>query len=143
MVVTEEIIYLARRVGWFLVALTLLLGLASRAQAQDSESGPKQLGAQLQTSGEHMSAQHLGLHHYSSAADEAQDALLITEVKSSIATADIPDMYAVTVDADHGTVVLTGEVPDRDTALRLHDAAASCDGVRAVKDHLDWPSKRS
>ena len=88
-----------------------------------------------------MTAHHAGFHHYDSAAVEAHDALLITEVKSALANANLKQPYAITVDADHGTVILTGEAPDRNVAGRIYQIAAQCDGVKSVESHLDWPSK--
>lgn len=88
-----------------------------------------------------MAAHHVGNHHYDSPADEANDALLITEVKSALANADLPQPYAITVDADHGTVILTGEAPNHESADRMYQIASQCDGVKAVQSHLDWPSK--
>jgi hypothetical protein len=88
-----------------------------------------------------MTAHHVGNHHYDSPADEANDALLITEVKSALANADLGKPYAITVDADHGTVILTGEAADHDSAGRMYQIATQCDGVKAVQSHLDWPAK--
>jgi hypothetical protein len=90
---------------------------------------------------QNLTAHHLGYHHYDSAADEANDALLITEVKSAIAKSEFSQPYAITVDADHGIIILTGEVPDPGTAGRLERTASGCDGVKGVQSHLDWPAK--
>lgn len=90
---------------------------------------------------QNLSAHHAENHHYESAATEADDALLITEVKSAIAKSDLGQPYAITVDADHGIVILTGEVPNPGMAGRLEQIASQCDGVKAVKSKLDWPSK--
>jgi osmotically-inducible protein OsmY len=89
-----------------------------------------------------MTAHHVGDHHYDSPAGEANDALLITEVKSAVAQADLAKPYALTVDADHGTVILTGQVSNPDTAQQIYQIASQCDGVKAVQSHIDWPSKR-
>src|ERR1700677_1418823 len=88
-----------------------------------------------------MTAHHVGNHHYDSPADQANDALLITEVKSALANADLGQPYAITVDADHGTVILTGEVPSHASAGQIYQLASQCDGVKAVQSHLDWPTK--
>jgi BON domain len=88
-----------------------------------------------------MTAHHVGNHKYDSPADQANDALLITEVKSALANADLGQPYAITVDADHGTVILTGEVPSHASAGQIYQIASQCDGVKAVQSHLDWPSK--
>jgi hypothetical protein len=86
-----------------------------------------------------MSAHHVANHHYDSAATQAEDALLITEVKSAIAKADLGQPYAITVDADHGMVILTGQVPNQGLAGQLEQIASRCDGVKGVQSHLDWP----
>lgn len=88
-----------------------------------------------------MTAHHVGNHHYNSPGSEANDALLITEVKSALANANLGQPYAITVDADHGTVILTGEVPNHASAGQIYQIASQCDGVKAVQSHLDWPSK--
>jgi hypothetical protein len=88
-----------------------------------------------------MTAHHVGDHHYDSAADEANDALLITEVKSAVANARLEQPYAITVDADHGTVILTGEVTNHESASRIYQIASQCEGVKAIQSHLDWPAK--
>jgi BON domain len=90
---------------------------------------------------QNLTAHHLGFHHYNSDADEANDALLITEVKSAIAKSKLGEPYAITVDADHGLIILTGEVPDAGMAGRLERIASGCDGVKGVQSHLDWPAK--
>ena len=90
---------------------------------------------------QNLTAHHVGNHHYDSAATQADDALLITEVKSAIAKSDLGQSYAITVDADHGMVILTGEVPNPGMAGQLEQIASQCDGVKGVQSHLDWPAK--
>jgi hypothetical protein len=80
-----------------------------------------------------MTAHHAENHHYESPAIEANDALLITEVKTAIANSNLNQPYAVTVDADHGIVILTGEVPNPGMAGRLEQIASGCDGVKGCK----------
>lgn len=105
----------------------------------DGLQPPSAAGASLYE--QKMTAHHVGNHHYNSPADEANDALLITEVKSALANADLGQSYAITVDADHGTVILTGEVANHDSAGRIYQIASQCDGVKSVQSHLDWPTK--
>ena len=64
------------------------------------------------------SASSVGHHHYNSDAERAQDDLLITEVKSALAEDGISKGYPVEVDADHGTVTLSGVVASA-TMLKL------------------------
>jgi hypothetical protein len=141
-------------------AATLVLGLAHASSFAQSPIQPPQpvldtvQGDQTPNSGvqppppggasmyqQNMTAHHVGNHHYDSAATQADDALLITEVKSAIAKSDLGQPYAVTVDADHGIVILTGQVPNPGMAGQLEQIASRCDGVKGVQSHLDWPTK--
>src|SRR5258706_2845892 len=45
---------------------------------------------------------------YATPADRANDALIITEVKTALANDGVTDGYPITVGADHGLAVLTG-----------------------------------
>jgi len=56
------------------------------------------------------SSSNIGHHHYASDAQRAQDDLLITEVKSALVDDGISNGYPIEVDADHGTVTLSGVV---------------------------------
>lgn len=118
----------------FLVLASVILTLYNGVWAESEQ-------ATDQVNSEHMNAQHVGHHYYASPADQAQDALLITEVKSALANHGPGNFYAITVDADHGTVILTGEVPNRAAAARIKQLAAACDGVTGVRANLDWPNK--
>jgi osmotically-inducible protein OsmY len=77
-------------------------------------------------------------HRYSSEADRAKDALLITEVKTALANDGVTDGHAVVVDCDHGTVLLTGAVGSSADAQHAVAVASRVDGVVAVKNHLKW-----
>ena len=77
-------------------------------------------------------------HRYSSAADRAKDALLITEIKSALANDGATDGHAVVVDCDHGIVLLAGAIGSAADAQRAVVVASSVDGVVAVKNHLKW-----
>ena len=66
-------------------------------------------------------------HHYNSPAERANDALLITEVKSALA-----------VDCDHGKVLLSGVVKSAEDARHAGDVAAAAQGVTGVKNQLTW-----
>jgi len=82
------------------------------------------------------SASSVGHHHYSSDAERARDDLIITEVKSALAEDEISNGYPVEVDADHGTVTLSGVVASTDDVRTAAGDAAGVRGVVAVKNHL-------
>ena len=82
------------------------------------------------------SASSVGHHHYNSDAERAQDDLLITEVKSAIADDGIFKGYPIEVDADHGTVTLSGVVASQADVKTASEDAANVDGVVAVKNQL-------
>ncbi len=82
------------------------------------------------------SASSVGHHHYNSDAERAQDDLLITEVKSALAEDGISKDYPVEVDADHGTVTLSGVVASADDVKAAAQDAAGIHGVVAVKNRL-------
>ena len=82
------------------------------------------------------SASSVGHHHYNSDAERAQDDLLITEVKSALAEDGISKGYPVEVDADHGTVILSGVVASAADVKAAAQDAADVHGVVAVKNRL-------
>ncbi len=98
---------------------------AGAAQAQNSS-----------VSSDKDSAGYVDTHHYNSPAERAHDALLITEVKSAIAQAGISDGYPVEVDADHGTVTLSGVVASAADVKAAGADAAGVSGVVAVTNRL-------
>jgi osmotically-inducible protein OsmY len=77
-------------------------------------------------------------HHYQSPADRANDALLITEVKSALADDGVADDSPIIVDCDHGKILLTGVMKSAEDAKRAENIAASAPGVVAVKNQLKW-----
>ena len=85
---------------------------------------------------ENDSASSVGHHHYNSDAERAQDDLLITEVKSALLEDGISKDYPVEVDADHGTVTLSGVVASADDVKAAAQDAADVHGVVAVKNQL-------
>jgi BON domain len=87
---------------------------------------------------EHDDVQTSAEHHYISPADRAQDDLLITEVKSSLAERRISDQYPVEVDADHGMIQLSGVVASPDKAREAESIAMNTKGVVGVKNKLTW-----
>jgi osmotically-inducible protein OsmY len=130
------------------IGLAVMLGTCVggyRAHAQDlktdvvPENAPANSGSKITHSSlslEQDSAANVGHHHYASDADRAQDDLLITEVKSALAQDGISGGYPVEVDADHGTVTLSGVVASAADVKAAAEDAAEVHGVVAVKNQL-------
>ena len=78
------------------------------------------------------------VHNYQSAADRANDALLITEVKKALADDGVVAYRAVVVDCDHGSISLNGVVDSAGDAQHAAAVARGVDGVVAVKNDLKW-----
>src|SRR5216683_3287276 len=112
---------------------------ALSANAQQNVSPPS---APVSTYQSHWSEQDHAhseaTHRYSSTADRAKDALLITEVKSAVANDGVTDGQAVVVDCDHGIVLLAGAIGSAADAQHAVAVASSLDGVVAVKNRLRW-----
>jgi osmotically-inducible protein OsmY len=87
---------------------------------------------------EHGSVNVTAEHHYNSPAERANDALVITEVKSALADDGVTDNYPVAVDCDHGKVLLSGVVKSARDAKHAGDIAAAAQGVTGVKNQLTW-----
>jgi osmotically-inducible protein OsmY len=77
-------------------------------------------------------------HHYQSPADRANDALLITEVKSAIAEDGVAEDSVIVVDCDHGKILLSGVMGSAEEARRAGEIAAGAQGVVGVKNRLTW-----
>jgi osmotically-inducible protein OsmY len=77
-------------------------------------------------------------HHYNSPAERANDAMLITEVKSALADDGVGDGYLIAVDCDHGRILLSGVVSSAQDAKHAGDIAAAAQGVTGVNDQLTW-----
>lgn len=78
-------------------------------------------------------------HHYSSPATEANDAMLITAVKSALAKSGVTSgQTAVVVDCDHSNVTLAGVVGSASQAREAGKIASAVQGVRAVHNKLTW-----
>ena len=60
-----------------------------------------------------------GHHHCLSSAERANDALLITEVKSSLADDGVAYDVAIVVDCDHGKILLSGDMKSTQDAKRV------------------------
>jgi osmotically-inducible protein OsmY len=109
---------------------------ASQTKQSPSNAQPAQVVTHSDVSLQKDSASSIGYHHYNNDAERAQDDLLITEVKSALAEDGISNGYPVEVDADHGTVTLSGIVANRDDVQAAAQDAADVDGVVAVKNQL-------
>jgi osmotically-inducible protein OsmY len=116
------------------------LVLAFRVQAQQGMPAPSHETTTTSKSMnlEHDSVQSSAEHHYNSPAERANDDLIITEVKASLADKGISDRYPVAVDCDHGTVQLTGVVASADDAKQAASLSQNIKGVVAVQNRLTW-----
>ena len=77
-------------------------------------------------------------HHYQSPADRANDALLITEVKSALDDDGVAAGSPIIVDCDHGKILLIGVMRSAGDAKRADTIAAQQPGVITVKNQLTW-----
>jgi osmotically-inducible protein OsmY len=122
------------RIAFATFAIGSLIGLqpvCARAEAGTTDSSNS-------VSREHDSVDVAAEHHYNSPAERANDALLITEVKSALAGDGVADNYLVAVDCDHGKVLLSGVVRSAQDAKHAGDIAAAAQGVTGVKNQLTW-----
>ena len=109
------------------------------ANAQQHVSPPSAPVSTYQShSSEEDHAHSEATHRYTSEADRAKDALLITEVTTALANDGVADGHAVVVDCDHGVVLLAGAIGSAADAQHALAVASSVDGVVAVKNHLKW-----
>jgi osmotically-inducible protein OsmY len=79
-----------------------------------------------------------GVHHYQDPAEEAEDAALITNVKTALATDGVTNGHPVEVDCDHGVARLSGVVASADDAKHAAQVAAAVAGVTGVDNKLTW-----
>jgi len=101
-------------------------------------SGTPELSTDKSLDIEHDKVQTSAEHHYNSPAERANDDLLITEVKSSLAEQGISDGYPVEVDCDHGTIQLSGVVASAEDARTAEALALNTRGVVGVQNKLTW-----
>ena len=118
--------------------MTAGLALAVGVHAQQGITAPSNEITASSKSVERDSVQSSAEHHYNSPAERANDDLIITEVKTSLADKKISDGYPVAVDCDHGTVQLTGVVASANDAKQATILAQNISGVVAVKNQLTW-----
>ena len=116
------------------VAAGLILAIRVHAQQGTPDNPPTSQSIKM----ERDTVQSSAAHHYNSPAERANDALIITEVKTSLAEQGITDRYPVAVDCDHGTVQLTGVVASPDDAKQAVALAQNIKGVVDVKNQLTW-----
>jgi len=108
-----------------------LLAVNARADPGSTDSSNSE-------SRENDSVNFTGDHHYNSPAERANDALLITEVKSALARDGVANNYPVAVDCDHGKILLSGVVKSSQDAKHVGDIAAAAQGVTGIKNQLTW-----
>ena len=108
----------------------------SQTNQMPSKAQPGQMVQHSEVSLQKDSAAAIGHHRYANDAERARDDLLITEVKSALAEDGISDNYPVEVDADHGTITLSGVVASKDDVRAAAEDAAQVHGVIAVKNQL-------
>ncbi len=116
---------------------TYLVMPAGPLEAQDS-STQAQTSTFQSRSQEEEHAHSDTIHHYSSEASRAHDAMLIAAVKTALANDGVTRGHAVVVDCDHGTITLAGAVASPADAQRASQTASNVDGVVGVKNKLTW-----
>jgi osmotically-inducible protein OsmY len=116
----------------------LVATLAATLSAQvvlAQDLGPKVITNEAVRS-EHMSAHSEQDTTYNSPADRANDALLITEVKSALAQDGVANGYPITVGASHGVVMLTGLLGSHEDVAHAISLARNAEGVKDVQSSL-------
>ena len=128
----------AKRKRLVLVAATLgtLVGAQLLADQVQAEEGKSVESNSVTTDNNRVNLE--GHHHYQSAAERANDALLITEVKKALADDGVAKDSPIAVDCDHGKILLSGVMKSAEDAKRTGNIAANAPGVVAVKNQLTW-----
>ena len=121
--------------GLFTAALSCGAVLAQQGAAG---SGAPKTTTNSSTMVEHEDVHTEGVHHYGNSAQEAQDALLITEVKTALATDGVGNGHPMEVDCDHGVARLTGVVSSAEDARHAAEVAANVPGIAGVDNKLTW-----
>ena len=127
--------------GLATVSLPVLNSHAQQGMSADSPGAAPEVPATTTDQSltvEHDKVKTSAEHLYNSPAERANDDLLITEVKSSLAKQGISDRYPVEVDCDHGTIQLSGVVASADDARQAQSIAMNTRGVVGVKNKLTW-----
>ena len=125
--------------AWFASA-TAIIGVLAGAQTSVGSVLVAQGDSRDSSSGtaDYDTANLEGHHHYLSSAERANDALLITEVKSALADDGVAQDVAIVIDCDHGNILLSGVIKSAQDAKHAGHIAAGASGVIAVKNHLTW-----
>lgn len=79
-----------------------------------------------------------GVHHYQDPAEEAEDAALITKIKTALATDGVANGHPVEIDCDHAVARLSGVVASAEDAKHAAQVAAAVPGIRGVDNKLTW-----
>jgi osmotically-inducible protein OsmY len=114
----------------------ILAGTQMRADKVRAEEGKSVESSSITTDNDSVNLE--AHHHYQSAAERANDALLITEVKSALADDGVAEGSPIVVDCDHGKILLSGVMKSAKDAKRAGNIAASAPGVVTVKNQLTW-----
>jgi osmotically-inducible protein OsmY len=114
----------------------ILVGTQMRADQVLAEEGKSVESSSITTGNDSVNLE--AHHHYQSAAERANDALLITEVKSALADDGVAEGSPIVVDCDHGKILLSGVMKSAEDAERAGNIAASAPGVVTVKNQLTW-----
>jgi osmotically-inducible protein OsmY len=114
----------------------ILAGTQMRAGKVRAEEGKSVESSSITTDNDSVNLE--AHHHYQSAAERANDALLITEVKSALADDGVAEGSPIVVDCDHGKILLSGVMKSVKDAKRAGNIAASAPGVVTVKNQLTW-----
>jgi osmotically-inducible protein OsmY len=126
------------RKGTAVPALAIALLIGGGLLASNARSEPGTTESSNSAARENDSVNVKAEHHYNSPAERANDALVITEVKSALADDGVGDGYLIAVDCDHGKVMLSGVVKSPEDAKHAGDIAAAAEGVTGVNDKLTW-----
>jgi hyperosmotically inducible periplasmic protein len=119
------------------VAGALSFAAAWAQQASPSKTPPKAV-TNSSTILEKENVHTEGVHHYQDPAEEAEDAALITKVKTALATDGVANGHPVEVDCDHGVARLSGVVGSAEDAKHAAQVAAAVPGVSGVENKLTW-----
>lgn len=123
------------KILWMAASIWTLTGSALVA---GQTSAPPRMTASNSEARQNDSVQTSAGHHYQSPAERAKDDLLITEVKSGLASDGVADDYPVAVDCDHGKIRLSGVIGSAEDARHAGDIASDEPGVVAVVNQLTW-----
>lgn len=117
-------------VAGVLAGTQMFVGQARAAEGNTGESSS--------VATENDSASLVAHHEYTNSAERANDALLITEVKTALANDGVADNSPIVIACDHGTILLSGIMKSAQDAKHAGNIAAGAPGVVAVKNQLTW-----